>query len=144
MSINTDWRADGVIAAVIIIMIAVVMFLILMAPSIARGEDNVKWTAGDTALQTLYLATLEVDRAQTTYYGSRPQQFTESGWARNFIGEHPTSGQANRYFAACAIGHTVIAAMLPKPYRTVWQSFFIGIEASAISSNVNAGISIRF
>lgn len=111
-----------------------------------RVEDVTAWTAGDMALQAAFLLALAVDRAQTEEFvrHPRPGANEEVGWARHFIGAHPSVGQVNGYNAACAILHTAIAVTLPKPYRTVWQSFWIGVEVNTIDSNVNAGISMRF
>ena len=117
--------------------------LFFIIPVIAHAaDDKFKWTATDTALQVVFLATLDVDRAQTVY-GSK-HHFEEVGFARSFIGPHPSSGRVNGYFATCAVLHTTVAYVLPKPYRTIWQSFFIGVETSSIRHNVNAGISVRF
>ena len=122
----------------------VVICMMFMVPIAAHADD---WTTGDTALQAAFLTALAVDRGQSSE-GAQRRSHTlhveEVGWARNFIGPHPTSGQVNRYFAACAVIHTAVAYALPKPYRTMWQSFWIGVEVDAINSNVNAGISIRF
>lgn len=107
-----------------------------------RVEDVNAWTAGDTALQAVFLTTLAIDRGQTV--AGQEMKRDEVGWARHFIGSHPSSGQVNRYFATCAMLHTAVAIVLPKPYREIWQSFWIGVEVSTVDSNVNAGISVRF
>ncbi len=109
----------------------------------ATGEDKKSWTGGDTALQAAFLTALAIDRGQTVEL--RDRHLEEIGWARSFIGAHPSSGQVNRYFATCALAHTAIAYVLHKPYRTIWQSFWIGVEVDTIHSNsVNMGISVRF
>jgi hypothetical protein len=108
----------------------------------ARSEDLNAWTKTDTALQAIVLAELAVDRAQTREAQTRRQP--ELGWARTFIGTHPSHTQTDTYFAACALLHTAIAVALPKPYRTIWQGVWIGIEHEAISTNTNVGISMRF
>ncbi len=118
--------------------------------AIKNGNTN-RWTAGDTALQALFLTTLAVDRAQTV--SLRDHNLEEVMTARHFIGAHPSSGQANRYFATCALLHTTIAVSLPKEMeigsmtiypRAMWQSFWIGAEISTIDRNIGAGISVRF
>ena len=164
--------ADGVIAAVIIIMmLGLVMLAILARP--AQADDDVarakaavdriadlteeqlarkdrQWTVGDTALQALFLALLAADRGQTAYAAqnrfdvSRNMVHEEVGLARHFIGGRPASGRVNRYFAACAVLHTAVAYALPTPYRTAWQSFWIGVEVQTVDGNVQAGVSVRF
>ncbi len=144
------------------LLLAVLTLIIIMPAHAGEAEDRGQsWTAGDTALQAAVIATLAVDRAQTVYIATHgvttetcysgssggcfeKQEYYESGWARNFIGSHPTHGQVNRYFATAALLHTGVAYILPKPYRTIWQSFWIGVEAYTVQSNVNAGISVRF
>ncbi len=115
--------------------------LLLVKPAHA-DEDTRHWTAGDTAFQAVFLVELAIDRGQTASINDH--HLEEIGWARSFIGPHPSAGQINRYFATCAIVHTAIAYILPKPYRTIWQSFWVGVETNTIKSNVNVGISVRF
>jgi hypothetical protein len=117
-----------------------------LSPLPAKGEDENRWTTMDTSLQAVFLTTLAVDRGQTAEVSrhSRSQADTEVGWARSFIGPHPSTGQVNGYFAACALLHTAIAVALPKPYRTIWQSFWIGAEVNTIHNNVSVGIGVRF
>lgn len=117
------------------------LFLTFSLPCYA-SDDPYKWTPTDTALQVVFLTTLDIDRAQTAY-GSK-YRYEETGFARSYIGPHPSAGQVNGYFASCALLHTGIAYVLPKPYRTIWQSFFIGVEYNSIRHNINAGISVRF
>ncbi len=184
--------ADGVISAVIIIMLALVMLAMFMIfTATARAGENQfgvgssefgvdiiqarqavaeirslsheaakdvnRWTAGDTALQALFLTTLAIDRAQTIYTATHPIDGNrvrfEEGWARHFIGDHPSSGQVNRYSATCALLHTAVAIALPKEMkiggetiypRTLWQSIWIGAEISTIDRNISAGVSFRF
>ena len=119
-----------------------------LSPLPAKGEDENRWTTLDTSLQAVFLTTLAVDRAQSVYGSQHPSpngfRYEETGWARSFIGPHPSAGQVNGYFAAAALAHTAIAIALPKPYRTIWQSVWIGVEVSAIRNNISAGISVRF
>lgn len=141
---------NGVIIMVVVLVVS--MVLILVFSGTAKANDHLqmdaskdvagKWTIGDSALEAVFLASLAVDRGQTN--GAQDMGRKEIGWARHFIGEDPSSGQVNRYFAACAALHAAVAYALPKPYRTVWQSFWIGVEFKTIDSNVSAGIGMRF
>jgi hypothetical protein len=114
-------------------------------------EDPSKWTAGDTALQSVFLLTLAVDRGQTAFAASDRNptvRHEEVGWARHFIGEHPTASQVNKYFAACGAAHTGITHLLIKTghreWARLWQGVWIGAELNSIDTNVHAGISLRF
>ena len=126
----------------------IALALVLLATE-AHAFD--KWTTGDTALQAAFLTTLAIDRGQTAYgvHGKpapnyHAKYYQEIGFAQNFIGTRPTIRQVNQYFATCAVLHTGIAAMLPKPYRALWQTFWIGVEVGTIRGNVSAGVSVRF
>lgn len=100
------------------------------------------WDATDTVLEALVITSLAIDRGQTdTIHRMRME---EVGWARTFIGSHPTHRQVNQYFATCAVVHTAIAIVLPTPYRELWQSVWIGIEVGTIHANNQIGIGIKF
>ncbi len=133
-----------------LIFIAVVL-LFLFTFSNAWAEDKDAWTLNDTLSQAAVLIALNVDRAQTA--GSPDMK--EIGFAQRFIGDHPTSGDANRYFVAAGLIHTGVAMMLPVewkiewldmklPVRRAWQSTWFVVEVSTIGQNVSAGVSIQF
>ena len=137
--------AESVYRFVLIIILIAALVFVITATSYA-GDDARAWTKTDTALQAIFLLTLAVDRAQTEEFVRHPRSAAneEVGWAHHFVGAHPSVGQVNGYNAACALLHTAIAGALPKPYSTIWQSFWIGVEVNTVDSNVNAGISLRF
>lgn len=127
--------------------IAVIIMFFFAGVAIGAEDDTKKWTAGDTALQMIFLTELDIDRAQSVYAFSpaHKNEHEEVGLLRIVAGKHPTPRQVNFWCATSAIAHTAIAYYLPKPYRTIWQSFWIGVEVDVIhSTTVDAGISIRF
>jgi hypothetical protein len=95
----------------------------------------------DTALQVAFIGVAAVDRYQTANWDE--EKYHEVGWARPFIGDHPKSGDVNRYFMLGVAAHTAIAVILPKPYRTIWQSFWLGVEVNAVHNNYQLGLSMR-
>jgi hypothetical protein len=122
-----------------------VVFTILLYPIFSHAsDDKYKWTATDTALQVVFLTTLDIDRAQTVEASKHPKSYEEVGRAKHFIGRHPSVHQVNNYFIASAILHTGIAYVLPNPYRKIWQGTWIIIETNTINHNVSVGIGVRF
>lgn len=89
------------------------------------------------------------DWAQTRYIADNPNTedpngFDESGFAENFIGKHPTTGEVNSYFAASIILMNFTGYFLPDKYKK-W--FYIGVsvyEADYIYDNSQIGIRGEF
>ncbi len=108
------------------------------------------WDTQDTVLQVLVVTSLAIDRHQTRQINSKG--FEECGWARSWIGSHPSNKEIDTYFAGAAIGHTAISIILPKhwivgsydiPVRTIWQSFWFGVEFKTVRDNyVVCGLTI--
>jgi hypothetical protein len=48
-------------------------------------------------------------------------------------------GKINRYFAGALIGHYLVARWLEKPWRNIWQSFWIGTEYNVVTHNKRNG-----
>ena len=61
------------------------------------------------------------------------------------LGTHPSRDKIDLVFGGGILAHTAIAYLLPHPYRTYWQSFWIGVETEAVYANYyKAGIRFRF
>lgn len=104
----------------------------------AHAADN-SWTATDTTLQVTYLTLHAMDWAQTLHIARNPEQYCEMN---NFLGEHPSEGRVNSYFALTAIAQTGLTYILPKPWRTGWQVGFIVDRYSYVQHNRRLGIGI--
>jgi hypothetical protein len=117
------------------------------------------WTTADTGRQSALTALLVVDWGQTLYVAEHPRipcfkdisgvifycaNLQENGFARYFIGTHPSVGKVNNYFAASIIGHAMIAYVLPSAWRHGWQYVWIGAEANTVERNRHIGIKIDF
>lgn len=103
----------------------------------------VHWSSGDTYRQAAVIAFQAADWRQTrriatdTYPGTNVPCWIE----RNpILGEHPSAGQVDQYFAVFIAGNALISALLLPPYRAYWQYLSIGYEASSVSHNYQAGI----
>jgi hypothetical protein len=83
-------------------MLILALILILLASPVYAGD----WTVMDTALQVAFIGVAAVDRYQTANWDE--EKYHEVGWARPFIGDHPKSGDVNRYFMLGVAAHTAI------------------------------------
>jgi hypothetical protein len=101
------------------------------------------WTKADTLRQGAYLGLLAADWHQTRVIATaRWMGTTTPRWKEYnpILGEHPDRDKVDRYFAACAVGHTAIAAVLPKKWRAVWQYVGIGVQGIVVVHNFDNGI----
>lgn len=145
-------REDSIIAAVILLVIAIVFLAILARParaedapsprsSPARGENKQDWTTGDTVLQLTYTTLHVLDWAQTLHIARNPDDYYEKN---RHLGQHPSEGKVNTFFAATLVANTAISIWLPKPYRTGWQLYLNIERAYWVRNNHQIGIKIHF
>ncbi len=120
---------------------AAVLFL-LASP--ALGADRYTWTKQDTFVQGAFLALVFVDWQQTREFTSDRCKYPTKYETNPLMHNHPTAREVNIVVFGSVVVHTAVAYLLPRPYRTIWQSFWIGVEAEAVYSNFSAGISMRF
>ncbi len=123
----------------------VVMFLVFFLPSLSVGEDRAAWTATDTAVQAAFVAITIIDWEQTRTFTCDQDNDYHKDETSPLLGDHPSKQKIDLVFGAGILAHTAIAYLLPHPYRTYWQSFWIGVETEAVYSNYyKAGIRFRF
>lgn len=127
--------------------------LLCVCTTTTQADD---WTKMDTALQTAFVAATVADWAQTRQISSQPEfsrpadrtirSYTQTRYREMnpILGEHPSTRAVNTYFVTYIITHTTISYLLPKPYRTIWQSVFVGVEIAYVRSNYNIGLKIKF
>ena len=136
----------------------VIVFLVIA--SVSHAEDKWTWTKTDTALQSVTVALMVVDWGQTLDIADSKVTNCYPSWdntasvkSTNYytasevnpiLGEHPSRGSVNLYFASVIVGHTAVARLLPKPYRTFWQAIWIGGEITAVGHNHTAGFRVKF
>lgn len=60
------------------------------------------------------------------------------------LGQHPSQGRINRYYAAFSAGEVLLAYKLPQPYgeRAMWIT--AGVEAGYVAHNYKVGLRVRF
>lgn len=120
---------------------ALIIVLLVVIASPVRAENKRSWTAGDTILQLTFSAVHAMDWSQTLYIARNPCTDHETN---PVLGEHPSKGRVNSYFASTLVLHTAISYVLPKPYRTIWQVVWIGGQAVTVKRNIDVGIKIHF
>lgn len=127
--------------------IATIGLLVIFNSSAFAG--NWEWGAADYAREAVALGLTVVDWGQTRDI----RHHAGMKELNPILGREPSDGKINGYFATVMILHPLVTAALPKQAtilglkispRTAWQYFYIGVEATAISSNWNGGLRMRF
>ncbi len=123
--------------------IIVILFFILAAPAFA--SDNSKWTWGDTALEAAFAGITAMDWDQTRALANHYDPYV---WETNpLLGHHPSVSRVNAYFPLYIVTHAAVAYVLPKPWRTIFQSIWIGYESDQVYNNrkkYSAGVCLHF
>lgn len=112
------------------------IFLALATP--AQASD---WRDEDTVREAVYLGLHAIDWAQTRTIAAHPEKYHEMN---PVVGEHPSAGNVNRYFAATTLLHLGVAYALPPGWRAPFQYFSIGAVGATVMWNVRAGIRVEF
>jgi hypothetical protein len=95
------------------------------------------WTRGDTYRQSAVIGLMAVDHHQTREIAAHPEKWEEYN---PILGRHPSEGKVDAYFLSLAAGHTAIAAVLPRKWRSFWQYLYIGAEGICVVHNFGEGI----
>jgi hypothetical protein len=101
------------------------------------GEKGRQWSKTDIFLQLSFAGLAFVDAMQTVY-------FIEHGGheANPFLGGHPSKQEIALGIGGLILGHVLVSAVLPKPWRSVWQGAGIGVEIMATAHNDSRGIQL--
>jgi hypothetical protein len=118
------------------------ILVLLMVASGGYAWEHDPWTIQDTVLQSVFVAFLTIDVLQTYTFLYTSDNPCKEG--NPILDEHPSKKKFFAYNSICLIGHTFITYLLPKSFRTIWQSIFITTELSCISYNYYAGVRISF
>lgn len=120
------------------------LFLLVLlygAPSVVRGDSaTTTWSEADTRRQVVYTALHVIDWGQTLHTAE-----SDDYYERNpVLGENPSRGEVNTYFALTGLAHYAVSRALPPRYRRVWQYVTITNQAVAVGNNFRIGVKIRF
>lgn len=110
---------------------------VLLIASPAAALEN--WNTQDIVLESVGASLHLVDWSQTIYISRNGHNE-----ANPILGQHAPLGKIHLYFAGTLALHVTVAALLPRPYRTIWQSIWIGVEAGAVSRNFSLGVQLSW
>lgn len=100
------------------------------------------WTKEDINRELAYYLLHGADWAQTRTIAKNPDRYYE---INPILGEHPSTGRVNNYFAATGLGHALLANTLPPEWRKWLQYGSIGVEAAMAGRNkFKVGIGMTF
>ena len=94
----------------------------------------------DTLFQCTLVGLILIDLGQT-FDGIEKDGYRE---VNPILGENPTKGEVSRWAAVSIITTTAMAYILPRKYRTIFQSIVIGAELQAVRYNYQVGLSVNF
>ena len=127
------------------------IIILLSIALVSCSSVSYKWTKADKIGQVMVLTALTADYLQTRYIATHSNEYRET----NFIlGNHPSEGQVNAYFAGLAAFNVGMSMVLPsgiiigndmkvKP-RLMWQAAtFLG-HGYAVMSNYNLGVGMEW
>lgn len=112
--------------------------LVWLVPAICAAEE---WTAVDRSLYGASVVLGVVDWAQTRTIAANPDRYHENN---SVLGEHPSKGRVDAYFAVSAVVVYLVTDYLPSDLRKVFLSGAVALEVKCVSHNYQLGISARF
>lgn len=95
------------------------------------------WTRQDAVRHAALTGLMIIDWQQTREISKKPNEYRESN---PILGEHPSRGEVNLYFATMWIVKSVIAGRLPSRWRDDWLWFCIGESAAMVGHNYSIGL----
>ena len=95
----------------------------------------------DILLESIFITLCLVDWGQTLNIADNPHLYYE----RNpLLGQHPSRGKVNTYFAIAIPLHIGVTYALPKKWRSFWLKGSIGVEVLCVGNNFVLGINTAF
>jgi hypothetical protein len=116
------------------------ILILLFIPSTLFAE----WTTQDTVFELTSLSLISIDAWQTytfLYTGNYKQKGHHED--NPILGKYPAKQKFFTYWTTCIIGHSIVSYILPKPYRSFWQFFWIGAELKTIHHNYQMGVRLK-
>lgn len=113
----------------------------ILALSLFISTPAFAWSDGDTKREAVYLTLHTMDWLQTREIARNPARWYETN---SILGEQPSIGRVNNYFALTGLAHILVSKALNPKYRKVFQYVTIGIEGGVVVHNYSIGIEVRF
>lgn len=107
------------------------------------SNKDLTWQAASTFVTVL-------DWGTTLDIVDRPEEYHETNW---YLGEHPSRGKVNKYFAISIAVNWGIAWALPTDVgvfhkrvnpRRLFQYVWVGVETAAVANNLAIGLRFNF
>lgn len=121
-------------------LLLVIILLFCVNPMVLADAGH-SWSKEDSFMQTIVIGLIVIDWAQTRYIADNPERYCEDN---PILGKHPDIDEVDRYFAACLIGNTLIAYILPERYRKQWQTMSIWMQVCCVANNYGIGAKLKF
>ena len=110
---------------------------VFSTPTLAADPWTPQEQAAGVALGTLIV----VDYLQTRQIAKHPDQYHE---VNLILGQHPSLGKVNNYFAIASVLTYVIMDALPTEYRGWMLAAGITVEAVVVGSNFGLGLKAKW
>lgn len=89
------------------------------------------WTTADTAREAALVAVAAVDVGQTRW--GQEHGHVE---VNPVLGRHPSPARLRLTVLGALLGHAVVAYLLPRPWRLVWQLVPLELDLMAVGGNM--------
>ena len=112
----------------------------LLAPfGTVQAADE--WNLEERTTFAMSSVMLVADWAQTRQIARNADQYRETN---PILGEHPSMGRVNTYFATALMLNYVIGRSLDRRWRTAWFVTVQSVEASVVQRNLSIGLEVSF
>jgi len=121
-----------------IAVMAILAILVMLFAEIGIAQERQQERG---LMAKVWVTLLAVDWNQTRIIARNPDRFNEKN---AILGNHPSVGKVNGYFAAAIIGTIGVAMALPSEYRKFWLGGITVLEVSVTQHNRSLGIKTSF
>jgi hypothetical protein len=95
----------------------------------------------DKELLTLSTILIAIDWGQTLDIVNNSEEYYETN---PFLGDHPSRGKVNTYFAGWVIANYGVTKLLKGNFRKAWLWSLNAFQLSSIHNNYNIGLRLNF
>jgi hypothetical protein len=110
----------------------------MLAGEALDGGRGWAWSRTDVGLELAFLSLATLDLMQTSWFRARGDAESNP-----LLGAYPSQREVVLGVGACMLGHVLVSAALPKPWRHAWQGAGIGVELGAVLWNRSLGVGLR-
>ena len=114
--------------------------LLLCYPNTAASYEFDDWTRGQLIMQGLTTFSYVLDWGQTLDIENHSNLYETNA----LLGDHPSRGEINTYFASLIITHILITHVLPSKYRMAWLTGTFVISVGYVNNNYHLGLTFKY